>query len=106
MGVFNIRDNGDVCMSFWDIGGGNMSYIVPRDIPKTCDECYFSAYSAGHNSLICMLDENILCVERDERYAFCKLIEVDGSLFNSENVRQYLGSSLPTNVEVVREVTE
>lgn len=83
-----------------------MSYIVPRDIPKTCGECFFSSYSVEHNGLLCGLDENILCVKRDEKYAFCKLIDADGTLFSVANVRIYLGSSLPTNGETVREVTE
>lgn len=74
-----------------------MSYIVPKDIPETCDECYFSAYSAGHNSLICMLDDNILCVKRDEKYAFCKLIEIEGALFRKENVIEYLRKKPSTN---------
>ena len=83
-----------------------MSYIVPKDIPRTCDECYFSAYSAGHNSLICMLDENILCVERDERYAFCKLIDTDGTLFRRENAMEYLKDNPSKDGRVDREVTE
>ena len=83
-----------------------MSYIVPRDIPKTCDECPFSAYSAKHSSLMCTLDDNCLCVERDKRYAFCRLVEVTRSLFSKENARQYLRTNLPTDGPTVREVTE
>lgn len=83
-----------------------MSYIVPRDIPKMCGECHFSSHSETYDSLMCTLDENNLCVERDQRYAFCKLVEVKGTLFNAANARRYLGSSLLTSGEEEREVTE
>ena len=72
-----------------------MSYIVPRDIPKTCDECPFAAYSPTRNSLICTLDDNCLCVERDTRYAFCRLIEVKQSLFSADNARKFLKENPP-----------
>lgn len=83
-----------------------MSYIVPKHIPKTCDECPFSAYSPKRNSLVCTLDDNCVCVERDERYAFCRLVEVSKTLFSKENARQYLRTNLPTDGPTVREVTE
>ena len=76
-----------------------MSYIVPRNIPKTCDECPFSAYSPKRNSLVCTLDDNCICVKRDERYAFCRLVEVSRTLFS-------LRTNLPTDGTTVREVTE
>ena len=83
-----------------------MSYIVPKNIPETCDECPFSAYSPKRNSLICTLDDNCLCVERDNRYTFCRLVEVPRTLFSKESARQYLRTDLPTDGPTVREVTE
>lgn len=83
-----------------------MSYIVPRDIPKTCGECPFSHYSETYNSLMCALEVINLCVEREERYAFCKLVEAKGTLFNAENAKRYLGQSSPTSSETAKEVTE
>ena len=84
-----------------------MSYIVPRERPKTCDECSFSAYSPQYNSLRCMLSENILLVKRDARYAFCPLIDIEnGPLFDKERARKYLGTNLPANSPVIREATE
>ena len=84
-----------------------MSYIVPRDRPKICDECPFSAHSMAHSGLMCTLEENIVIVDRNERYAFCKLIDIDkGALFNKENAKQYLGANMPTGCQTVREVTE
>lgn len=84
-----------------------MSYIVPRDRPKICDECPFSAYSMTHSGLMCTLEKNIVIVDRNERYAFCQLIDIDnGALFSKENAKRYLRIDLPTDGPAVREVTE
>lgn len=84
-----------------------MSYIVPRDRPQICDECPFSAYSMTHSGPMCMLEENIVIVDRYERYAFCQLIDIDnGALFDKERARRYLRTDLSTDGPAVREVTE
>ena len=88
-------------------GDSGMSYIVPGDRPKTCGECSFSSYEPKYKSLRCMLDDNRLYVERDTRYAYCKLIDIDkGALFNKENAKQYLGANMQSGCQTVREVTE
>lgn len=84
-----------------------MSYIVPRDRPQICVECPFSAYSIAHNGLMCTLEENIVIVDSNERYAFCQLIDIDnGALFDKERARRYLRIDLPPAGPAVREVTE
>ena len=76
------------------------------DIPKTCGECDFSTYSETEKNLVCTRNVNRLYVCNDSRYAFCPLLNKSGPLFNKERARQYLGLELPTNMPIVREVTE
>ena len=88
-----------------------MSYIVPKDIPKTCGECDFARESTKYDDkVICTLSRSagITYMVSHQKYAFCPLREVKElqTLFHRENVKKYLQENPPKYVAAEREVTE
>ena len=83
-----------------------MSYIVPRDIPRTCVECNFSRPIKVFNDEIpCDLEG--IYVKAHEKYAFCPLVEVrNDPLFSRGYAEKYLRENPPKGLIMGREVTE
>ena len=60
-------------------GGDGMSYIVPRDTPKTCSGCIFSRWSQIYEGKYwCVLNESdeAIYVELHQKSFNCPLIEI------------------------------